>query len=225
MFPSELPFFSFLCLFKQGEGAELSKLVRDVLKGDSHASIKLPSGVITVHGIGGVVRRLKDRFEEFPFLRECLGKDVHLIPMPRSTPLVDKSALWPSLRICQELQKCGLSGPILPIVERVKAIQKAAFAEPGKRPNPSDHRDSTRIQGTLERPRRITLVDDFVTRGSSFVGIYPRVREMFPEAEIHCFGLMRTASGAGEHRVIEPVKGKITFGYARGGWPSLVREP
>ncbi len=144
--------------------------------------------------------------------------------MPRSAPLVGKAALWPSLRICQELQKRGFGGEILPIVERVRAIQKAAFAEPGQRPNPADHYDSTKMLRTLERPERVTLVDDFVTRGSTFIGIYPRVKEMFPQAEIRCFGLMRTASGPGEHKVIEPVRGKITFAI-KAGRPVLLREP
>ncbi len=58
MFPFELTFFSFLCLCKEVKEADLSRFVRDVIKGDSHRSIKLPSRVITLHGIGDVVDRI-----------------------------------------------------------------------------------------------------------------------------------------------------------------------
>jgi hypothetical protein len=57
----------------------------------------------------------------------------------------------------------------------------------------------------------ITLVDDVVTRGASFVGMYARLREAYPNARIHCFALIRTISSGEIDAILDPVQGEIRY--------------
>ncbi|HKI17348.1 MAG TPA: hypothetical protein VKA15_05690 [Isosphaeraceae bacterium] len=59
--------------------------------------------------------------------------------------------------------------------------------------------------------RAITLIDDVITRGSSFVGLVPRPQEAFPGIEIRCFALVRTMSAGEVDRILDPVEGTITY--------------
>ena len=61
------------------------------------------------------------------------------------------------------------------------------------------------------RPRAITLVDDVVTRGSSFVGLMPHLEDAFPGIAIRCFAPVRTISGGEIDRILDPVEGMITY--------------
>jgi hypothetical protein len=54
-------------------------------------------------------------------------------------------------------------------------------------------------------------VDDVVTRGSSFVGLVPRLQEAFPGIEIRCFALVRTISTGEIDRILDPVEGVISY--------------
>jgi hypothetical protein len=40
----------------------------------------------------------------------------------------------------------------------------------------------------------MTLVDDVITRGSTFMGMVPRLQAAYPEVTIVCFALVRTVS-------------------------------
>jgi orotate phosphoribosyltransferase-like protein len=70
-------------------------------------------------------------------------------------------------------------------------------------------------------PESITVVDDVITRGSSFVGAYPRLRSAFPGIPIHCFALVRTISGRDIDGILDPVAGLITHENGQ----RLHREP
>ena len=59
--------------------------------------------------------------------------------------------------------------------------------------------------------RRITFVDDVVTRGSSFIGMLPHLTEFFPNCEINCFALVRTQSYEPVETIVAPINGTITF--------------
>jgi hypothetical protein len=66
----------------------------------------------------------------------------------------------------------------------------------------------------------ITLVDAVIIRGSTFLGMYQRLVEAFPLAQIRCFALVRTMSGAEVDRVMSPVEGVIAFdGTNLQRWP------
>ncbi|NCA72642.1 MAG: hypothetical protein EOM91_21820 [Sphingobacteriia bacterium] len=55
------------------------------------------------------------------------------------------------------------------------------------------------------------LVDDIVTRGSSFVGVLPHLAAAFPDTPIHCFALLRTISRDEIATILDPVAGRITY--------------
>jgi len=137
-----------------------------------------------------------------------------LIPIPRSAPLRSKDALWPSRRICEALVQVGLGAEVTPLLKRVTAVQKAAFASDAiKRPDHTQHYDSTAIDNEVPTliKRPMTLVDDVVTRGSSFIGMFRRVSEAFPGREISCFALVRTESAGDVVKIIAPIEGTITL--------------
>lgn len=222
-FPSKLSYVSFLQYSPRGTSkvAENSRAIRDAIKSDSYLYPMRDGKRTVVRGIEYVVAALPKDLPHFAFLRECLGPHVALVPIPRSAPLT-KGALWPSQRICEELVKVGLGAEVLPLLKRVTAVQKAATAGPGMRPGPEQHYESTiidnEVPSLIERP--LTLVDDFVTRGASFVGMFRRVKEAFPNREIRCFALVRTESTAEITTYRAPVEGTII----RNQWGGLQRD-
>jgi hypothetical protein len=80
------------------------------------------------------------------------------------------------------------------------------------RPGPEQHFESTiidnEVPNLIEKP--FTLVDDIITRGSIFVGMYRRLAEAFPRRKISCFALIRTESDGEIEKFKDPVQGTIT---------------
>jgi hypothetical protein len=205
-FPSSLPFASLLQYAPRGQ-SEVSRSSRNVTYG-----IKQDGTVATYRIIDYSAARLAQVIDAHPFLREYFNGSITLIPVPRSSPLVKPDALWPPLRICQAILTQGLVAEILPCLERSTSVQKSSTASAGGRPGPTDHYDSVRVTGkNLLPPKTITLVDDVVTRGSSFVGLFPRLEEAFPGSNIRCFALVRTMSAGEIDRILDPVHGFITY--------------
>jgi hypothetical protein len=110
----------------------------------------------------------------YPFLSTYFNRTLTLVPAPRSSPLKDPKALWPALRICQSLMAEGCAGSVLPFLKRTKPTTKSATAAVGQRPAPEAHYESIEAdhQGILTAPRSITIVDDVITRGSTFLAMY-----------------------------------------------------
>jgi hypothetical protein len=143
-----------------------------------------------------------------------------LVPVPRSRPLPE-GALWPGLRICEEIRKIGLGKEILPCLARMVAVQKSAFAGAGERPGWQEHMETIRCTPRLLQPEKITLVDDFVTRGASLLACSALIKECFPEAQVRAFALVRTCGRVPDiERLVEPVVGRI---WIESG--ALQREP
>jgi hypothetical protein len=224
-FPSSLPFTSFLQYSPKGLGGKGndSKFVRSAIKSDGMISSSGPEGkILQVNAIDRAVELIPKLIEEYPFLTKCFGPDVTLIPIPRSSPLAAKDALWPTHRICRALCAKGLAGDISTLLERHTPVQKSAFAQPGQRPSPQAHFDSTKIGQVVAMlaGKRITLVDDFITRGSTFIGMFPHVEATFPGFQINCFALVRTESYMAIEKIVAPVEGTITYQHGQ-----LLRKP
>ncbi len=220
--PSKIGFVSLLQYSPRGtnETAKDSRRIRDAIKRDSYIRVRMTTGVVknmrAIEFYAGVMRTLVERWRgQFPFLAEMFGADVVLVPMPRSAPLSNPSALWTPMRIYMALKAEGLGGEILPILKRVRAVQKSAFAGPGERPGPKQHYDSMTVTGLGELPifssQRIVLVDDFITRGATFIGAYPHIEAAFPAWQIRCFALVRTQSYDTISEIRAPVQGVITL--------------
>jgi hypothetical protein len=155
-----------------------------------------------------VARRVAENLAAYPFLQACLGEEITLVPMPRSS-LQRPGFLWPVQRICECWLAEGLGRDIEPCLIRTAPLLKASLAVPGQRPHPIDHYHSTTVRHSRRSaPRTITLVDDVVTRGASFIGMYARLREAYPNAQIRCFALIRTIRSGEIDQILIPSMAK-----------------
>jgi hypothetical protein len=207
-FPSELPFFSLLQYAPRGtsETSRQSREVVHAIKTDSNWKVQGQ----TVNVIAHAARRAAETMTGANILAPCLGPNALLIPMPRSS-LQKAGALWPSLVICKALMAEGLGADIDPCLRRTVPVSKAATAEPGERPDPIDHDNSVVVKrASLFAPERIVIVDDVITRGSSFLGVFPKIVEAFPGIPVNCFALVRTISEGDIDAILAPVCGAIT---------------
>ncbi|MDR3411951.1 MAG: hypothetical protein P4L87_13575, partial [Formivibrio sp.] len=80
---------------------------------------------IMVNAIDAITNLLAREAQKQAVLNKYFGADVTLIPIPRSTPLAAKDALWPTHRICRALIERGLGGDIAPVLERHRPVQKS----------------------------------------------------------------------------------------------------
>ncbi|HWM91420.1 MAG TPA: hypothetical protein VN493_11705 [Thermoanaerobaculia bacterium] len=149
-----------------------------------------------------------------PELADLLAPDVVLVPTPGSAPMKQRDALWVPRRICQELVAVGLGGRWEPWLARHTAVQKSAFASRGQRPSAQVHYDSMRVERRVtdqERPTRITLVDDVLTKGSTLLAGASLLAEAFPGVPVRVFALIRTM-GFAFVQIADPVYGEIIHG-------------
>ena len=196
---SEVRFASLLNYSPRGETdlEARSRRVRDNVKRD----------------LGGVLalaaQRIQERWDELPFA-DFLGSDFVLIPAPRSAPL-SPGALWPSMRICEELFRRKLGRDITPCLERTSAVPKSAFAGKGERTRAQAHFDSLRAIAPLLLPehRVITIVDDVVTTGAMLLACASHVSLLYPGSKIHAFGLLRPSDEMVE--ILAPCAGRISL--------------
>ncbi|RKT37963.1 hypothetical protein [Thiocapsa rosea] len=205
-FPSEVAFGALLQYAVRGQ-SPLSRRSRDV-----RTAIKTNGVLGSVAVIAHAAVRAKENLEADGCLSRLLGPDVTLVPMPRSS-LIKEGSLWPARVICEALRACGIGDEILPCLSRAEAIGKAAFAASDRRPDPPDHYRTIRVESVrpLDSPTALVLVDDIVTRGSSFVGVLPHLTATFPGTPIHCFALLRTISQGDIESILDPVAGRITY--------------
>ena len=206
-FPSRLPYAAFLQYSPRGTSA-ISKHSKDV----THA-IKGDSFIRGHRVIDYAARRIGEERRNYPFLSAYFNSSVTIVPAPRSSPLKDPKALWPALRICQSLKAQGCAAAVLPCLKRVQPVTKSATAGSGQRPDPDAHYESLEVdqQAMLRPPTTITLVDDVITRGSTFLAMYQRLAEAFPQAKIRCFAVVRTMSDVEVDPIMSPVEGSDLF--------------
>jgi len=207
---SEVPFGAFLVYSPRGssEVSRQSRIVRDRIKYDRPP------------GIAHAVERLTEEFQRTG-LSEFLGPDVSLVPAPKSTPLVE-GALWPARRVCEELARRKLGLEVLACVERLHPVKKSAYAAPGGRPKAQEHLESMSSVGLLAKPKRITVVDDVITKGATLLAAASHVATAFPGAEVRVLAMLRTMGLILEvERVLDPCVGTIRL----TAWGETDREP
>lgn len=157
-----------------------------------------------------IARNVKKGIPILPF-SSFFQSNTILVPMPKSAPM-QKGTLWVPERIASSLLDEGLGQKVVPMLERVNAVPKSAWSAPQDRPLPQQHYDSMIVQKPLEEPERILLIDDIITRGSSFLGGASRIHDVYPKCEIRAFAAMRTITNEFDFgKEYAPVKGEITY--------------
>lgn len=229
---SSLRFGSFLSYSPHGSTPpeRTSVGIRYRIKQDGY--LDLPGGA-QVGALAYAVRRL--RRDAPPRLLDLLGPDVVLVPVPGSAPLPPRRArpLWIARRLCEELLAAGFGARCEPLLARIRAVAKSSTASRERLPRPdlATHYLSlavARRRGGAGAPgsagARLTLVDDFVTRGTTLLAAASRLAEAFPDAEVRAFALVRTQFAAddpaGRQRfraIVDPVYSSITLS-PRGAW-------
>jgi hypothetical protein len=163
------------------------------------------------------VRELVVRYRRFAGFFES---DVLLVPVPGSVAHAEGASAVTE-RLAIELLKCGLGGGLWPAMRRRYAVRKSATAEAGCRPTVFEHRASlavvagapvTRGFGDARAPRRLLLVDDFVTKGRTLLAAAATLQDALPEAEVRAFALARTLGHApGLEHLVVPCEGEIRW--------------
>lgn len=216
--PSRLTYGSLLHYSPRGTG-EVSIFSRDITYGlKNDRTLLLPknsSNAKPVRIIPRVGVHVREHSRHHEFLKRYFSSTTVLVPVPRRAPLVGKDALWPTKLICESLVNAGMGSYVFPCIRRCTAVTRSATAGPGERPEPHQHFESCDIPRQdldllFEAPDEVTIVDDVVTRGSTFVGLYPLVKQAFPLANVRCFAVVRTARGEVE-KLILPEEGTITY--------------
>ena len=143
-------------------------------------------------------------------LASIFTADTTLVPAPRSTP-IKEGWLWPGDRIAQALLAGGLGADVEHLLERTRAVPKAAFsAGAGDRPTIKTHMDTLAVRTSLYIPMRVVIVDDVITRGTMSYACAELLRKEFPEIDVAVFALLRTMSGRAEiDSHIDPYVGTI----------------
>jgi len=145
-------------------------------------------------------------------LASLLDRSATLIPMPRSSPLLRRS-VWPALRLADAMVEHGLGGEVLPCLERLNAVPKAALSRPGERPTALDHYESLAITLVPGMPQKAILVDDVVTRGAMFGGAFAKLTEVLGSTEIiGAFAFARTVQTF--DRAVDPCVGRIACSWS-----------
>ncbi len=153
----------------------------------------------------------QERFESAGF-GQVLGPHVIVVPAPRSAPLVNIEALWPSRRICELLVDRGLALGMRTYLSRTVVVQKSAWSKAGQRPSIETHYDSIALDRTLESHAKITVVDDVVTKGATLLASASRLAAAFQSIEIEAFALIRTRGLVPDvEKIVDPVLGTISL--------------
>ena len=205
---SEIRYGSFLVYSPKGKNAVscFSQRIRDALKQDG--TIPSPPKGEPVNFIDRAAERLEEELEGSE-LAEFFGADIFLVPVPGCAPLVRDNALWVPKRICDALKLRLLGKDVLPCLVRKKAVPKSAFQRGSDRPTARTHFESMGVIESVFLPKRITVVDDIITRGATLLAAYSHLQAAFPEASIRAFALVRTMSNVELQEIRKPHVGTI----------------
>lgn len=126
--------------------------------------------------------------ETIAFLKDKIGTNVTLVPLPKSAPLMPNS-VWPSSLICEKLMSIGIGHGVFPILERLTAVKPGHLTGKAEdRVTVQGHFDSIGVkkQGYICQ-EKIVMVDDVVTQGRFAAACYRKLREVCPDSVICLF--------------------------------------
>jgi len=159
-----------------------------------------------------IAKKIKDQLQTLPF-NTFFEKSVFLVPVPGSS-LMKRGDLWVPQNLTTSFQEQGL-GTSFPCLERTKKVAKSAFCKSDERPKPEDHYTSIQFKGLMKHthnPSKIVLVDDIITRGSTILGCINILKDVYPNADIVGFAVMRTISELHLfHDIEDPCVGTVIY--------------
>ena len=138
-----------------------------------------------------IIQRMAEELDILPFADFFKSKPI-LVPIPKSS-LMKQDSLWVPQRIATALIQRGLGSNSIECLKRIQALPKAASSSPENRPKAIDHYNSLSVE-TLSKADEILLVDDVVTRGATIIGAANRLADVFPNARIRAFAVIRTVT-------------------------------
>jgi hypothetical protein len=146
-------------------------------------------------------------------LGEFLGRDALLVPVPPHSQVKDYSAnggLWVPDSIAMHMERLGL-GRRLVALQRERAVPKSSTRLKRTERRTTTHYESLRVISDEDlNGKRVVLVDDVVTTGSTLLGSAWRILDRYPNAQIVGFAAMRTISDLHMFRgPLDPVAGCI----------------
>jgi hypothetical protein len=196
---SEVVFGALLAYSPRGP-ADVSQRSRSVcynIKAGDPATLRRAMQLLREHVDGGGI------------LSPFFGQAVALVPMPRSAPLV-AGALWPAEIICRSIVGAGLVRTIVPCLRRNEAVPKSARAPRGERPGVSAHFASMDAESMVGVADRVLVVDDVITKGSTALAAASRLVEVYPNADVKIFALVRTKGLVVDiERIFDPATGNV----------------
>jgi hypothetical protein len=201
--PSEVEFASFL-VYNPGPEAfpsdvsALSRRIRTAVKRETAQWARRQQLGERVHTeLGDTIR---DRF---------LPKNATLVPMPGHAPMKVPDSHWSCRELCEVFVAAGLGARWLPLLERTEAVPKAAFSAPEDGPTVTMHYETIRARSHLAAGSILTVIDDVVTRGATMLAAIARLREVYPDAIVRGFALIRTVTSEPITEVKAPCAGLI----------------
>jgi adenine/guanine phosphoribosyltransferase-like PRPP-binding protein len=191
---SRLPFATPFVYSTQGasEASKNSRKFRDRIKGNDDRLFEQIAEHVEQLAAAGV----------FP---QFFGPSVVLVPVPGHAPLAP-GAVSTAERIATALAGHGL-GTVSRVLTRTRKVTKSAWAKGPDRPRAKEHFDTITMEQSLIKPQRIVLIDDFVTRGSTFLGAASRMQNEIADADIKAFALVRSITTEEIDAIRDPVTG------------------
>jgi phosphoribosylpyrophosphate synthetase len=203
---SEIRFGSFLVYAPRGTN-EISRRAQQFVRALKE---ERPIGVPPQSPSLYAARRLADEHPASLF-DELFADSPLLVPVPRSS-LAVQGGIWPASNIASALVRHGIGAAVLPCLERTKAVPKSAFAAFGTRPKPNDHYESIRATKMVTDRPSLCLVDDVITKGATLLAAASRLQEVYPQANIVAFALVRTLGFVEDiAAIVEPTIGTVTL--------------
>lgn len=172
----------------------------------------------------GVEKRINDvvahisKHTSVQGVRGVLGEDAVLVPMPRSSPLKE-GAIWPTRLLADALVDGSMGKRVLPLLDRTKAVPKSSTCPVGQRPTARDHFDSIEVKQLLPpEGKRLVVVDDVISRGSTMLAAVSRLVRAYPEVAVSGFAFVRTVSQRRIQKLFEPAQCEISLGLDERAW-------
>lgn len=145
-----------------------------------------------------------------------------LVPIPTSAPAKVPDTLWPGLSIAEALLGHELGRDVQELLVRTVRVPKAHEQSATDRPRMDELVDSLEWQGDLgSNLEQIILVDDVVTRGTTFLAAREVIHRAQPWLRVQGFAAVRTMSFEVATEPLNPAMGTVEL--QANGWGH--REP